>query len=83
MVDWKKKFDDYLFRSREMMRVGDDLMIWVKDLRANPKDVDDLIFSGYITARAEEAYKLAGGLLDASENALQVRAKELGVEIKC
>ena len=76
-----KKYDDYMARAKDMFATADSLEAQVKALRTNPADIDDLIYSGFLTAKVEDARKLAGGLLDAAENILQMRAKELGVEI--
>ena len=77
-----KKYNDYMARAKDLLATGDALEAEVARLRRNPADVNDLIYSGYITARMEDAREYARGLLDAAENILKMRAKELGVEIK-
>ena len=77
-MNWIEKYDDYLSRARRMIEVGDGLHKAVLELRRNPANVDDLIHSGYVAAKVEEAYEEAGRLLDLSENALRKRAEELG-----
>ena len=80
-MNWMEKYGDYLSSAKRMIEAGDELHAAVLELRRNPANVDDLIHSGYLTAKSEAAYEEAERLLSLSENALRERAQELGVEV--
>ena len=78
-MNWTEKYEGYMARAREMIAAGDALNAQIMDLRRNPANIDDLIYSGYLTAKLEDAHGFAEDLLEAAENAIRERAKELGV----
>jgi len=78
---WTERFDKHLLDAKKMGEVRTALEAQVKALRANPADVEDLIFSGYLSAKMEMAHDYAMSHLAAAEAALSKRAEELGVEL--